>query len=192
MNNEQLAILEGLLFVAGEEGVDNENVKLVLNIDDNKVKELVTAFKETLQADNRGLMLVTLGNKYKLTTKPEHFAYYNKLIDNSSNFSFSNAALETLAIVAYNQPLTRVEVENIRGVNSDGMIRKLVAKSLLREVGRRETVGRPMMYEVTPEFMDYFNLTNLEELPDLTDIEMGEENEASIFESQFKENETNG
>lgn len=192
MNNEQLAILEGLLFVAGEEGVDNENVKLVLNIDDNKVKELVTAFKETLQADNRGLMLVTLGNKYKLTTKPEHFAYYNKLIDNSSNFSFSNAALETLAIVAYNQPLTRVEVENIRGVNSDGMIRKLVAKSLLREVGRRETVGRPMMYEVTPEFMDYFNLTNLEELPDLADIEMGEENEASIFESQFKENESNG
>lgn len=189
MNNDRLAILEGLLFVAGEEGVNNENVKLVLGVDDDKVKELITEFKTLLQAENRGLMLVTLGNKYKLTTKPKHFEYYNKLIDNATNFSFSNAALETLAIVAYNQPLTRIDIESIRGVNSDGMIRKLVAKSLLKEVGRRETVGRPMMYEVTDEFMDYFNLTNLDELPDLTDVEIGEESEASIFDSRFKENE---
>lgn len=189
MNDDSLAILEGLLFVAGEEGINEDNIKLVLNMEDSQIKDLIVAFKKTLEDSHRGLMLMNLGNKYKLTTKPKHFEYYNKLIDNATNFSFSNAALETLAIVAYNQPLTRIEIENIRGVNSDGMIRKLVAKSLLKEVGRRESVGRPMMYEVTAEFMDYFNLTNLEELPDLADINVEEENQASIFESHFKENE---
>lgn len=184
----KLAILEGLLFLAGDEGVDEASIKMVLESEDDELSQLIEIFKNELDNSKRGLVLVELGNKYKLTTKAEHFEYYQKLVDNPTNFSFSNAALETLAIVAYNQPITRVEIEKIRGVSSDAMVRKLVAKSLLKEVGRRETIGRPMMYAVTEEFLDVFNLESIEELPELKDVELDEE-EQNIFNTRFIEDE---
>ena len=183
---ESMPILEGILFLAGDEGVDANAIKLVLDCDDETLNELVKEYKEKLKDKDRGLMLVELGNKYKLSTKPEHFEHYQKLVDNPTNFSFSNAALETLAIIAYNQPVTRLEIENIRGVGSDSMVRKLLAKSLIKEVGRKETLGRPMMYEVTEEFLDVFNLESINELPELKDVELDEE-EQNIFNTKFSE-----
>ncbi|MDF9867657.1 segregation and condensation protein B [Bacilli bacterium PM5-3] len=182
------AILEGILFLAGDEGVDLEAIKLVLDCSNEMAIELINKYKEKLQDVERGLMLVELGNKYKLSTKPEHFEYYQKLVDNPTSFSFSNAALETLAIIAYNQPVTRVEIENIRGVGSDAMVRKLVAKSLIKEVGRKESPGRPMMYAITDEFLDVFNLQSIDELPELKDVELDEEDQ-NIFNTRFREEE---
>ena len=184
--NQKIAVIEGILFLAGDEGVDVNGLKLVLEEDDNQVKELISEFKARLKNEDRGLMLVELGNKYKLSTKPEHFEYYQKLISNPTNFAFSNAALETLAIIAYNQPVTRVEIEKIRGVNSDSMVRKLVAKSLIKEVGRKDTMGRPMMYEITDDFLDVFNLQSIEELPELKDVQL-DEDEQNIFNTRFSE-----
>jgi segregation and condensation protein B len=182
-------ILEGILFIAGDEGADNKAIKMALDINDLELKNLVEEYKKLLKDENRGLMLVELGNKYKLSTKPEHFEYYQKLVDNPTNFSFSNAALETLAIIAYNQPITRVEIESIRGVSSDAMIRKLVAKSLIKEVGRKDSPGRPLMYAVTDDFLDVFNLESIDELPELKDVNLEEDEQQSIFATRFVEEE---
>ena len=184
--DDKISIIEGLLFLAGDEGIDATSIKMVLECDDEELSELLTLFKKELDNPRRGLILVELGNKYKLTTKAEHFEYYQKLVDNPTNFSFSNAALETLAIVAYNQPITRIEIEKIRGVSSDAMVRKLVAKSLLKEVGRKDSIGRPMMYAITEEFLDVFNLESIEELPELKDVELDDE-EQNIFNTRFSE-----
>lgn len=184
--NENLAVIEGILFLAGNEGIELDNVKFVLNIDENSALNLLKTYKDLLQDENRGLMLLILGTRYKLTTKPQHFNYYEKLVSNPVKMNFSNASLETLAIIAYNQPITRVEVESIRGVNSDGIIRNLLAKSLLKESGRRDTIGKPMQYSVTNEFMDYFNLKSLDELPKINDYIESNQND-DIFDSRFKE-----
>ncbi|MDL2211598.1 SMC-Scp complex subunit ScpB [Erysipelotrichaceae bacterium OttesenSCG-928-M19] len=184
--DNNIAVLEGLLFLAGDEGIDNESIKTVLDIDDDEITGLISQIKDSLKSADRGLMLVSLGNKYKMSTKPEHFEYYQKLVANPSNFIFSNAALETLAIIAYNQPITRLDIENIRGVNSDNMVRKLVARSLVKEVGRKDTIGRPMLYAITDDFLDVFNLTSLDELPELANIEL-DEDEKDIFATRFVE-----
>lgn len=181
-----LPIIEGLLFLTGDEGIGIDEIKLVLEIEDDQIKLLLEEFKQSLNNENRGLILVELGQRYKLTTKPQHFDYYQKLVDNPINFTFSNAALETLAIIAYNQPVTRLEIEKIRGVNSDNMVRKLLAKSLVKEAGQKESLGRPMTYEVTNEFLDIFNLQSIEELPELENIEFNDEDQ-DIFTTRFME-----
>ena len=130
-------------------------------------------------------VLVNFGGRYKLATNADYFIYYQKMVEQSSA-SLSNAALETLAIIAYNQPITRTGVEDIRGVGCDAMIRKLVAKALIKEVGREDTPGMPILYGVTDEFMDTFGLTTLEELPDLADIVEVDEQE-DIFATRYRE-----
>ena len=132
----------------------------------------------------KGIVLVNFGGRYKLATNADYFIYYQKMVEQSSA-SLSNAALETLAIIAYNQPITRAGVEDIRGVGCDAMIRKLVAKALIKEVGR-EDVRRLSLYGVTDEFMDTFGLTTLEELPDLADIVEVDEQE-DIFATRYRE-----
>lgn len=184
--NNMLPIIEGLLFLTGDEGISLEEIKLVIELEDDKIKELLNEFKESLNDESRGLILVELGQRYKLTTKPQHFDYYQKLVDNPINFTFSNAALETLAIIAYNQPVTRQDIEKIRGVNSDNMVRKLLAKSLVKEAGQKDSIGRPMTYVVTNEFLDIFNLQSLDELPELENIEFNEDDQ-DIFTTRFME-----
>ena len=120
-----------------------------------------------------------------LATNEDYFMYYQKMVEQSSS-TLSNAALETLAIIAYNQPITRLGVEDIRGVGCDAMIRKLVAKALIKEVGREDSPGMPILYGVTDEFMDAFGLTSLDELPDLADIVEIDEQE-DIFATRYRE-----
>jgi segregation and condensation protein B len=188
---ERLAILEGALFIAGEEGVDYESLQRILGIDNVALNEVIEEYKKELDNIHRGLSLVKLGNRYKLVTKAKHHEYYQRIVNSNNDFNFSNASLETLAIIAYNQPVTRIEVEKIRGVNSDSIIRRLMAYSLIKEAGRKDSVGRPMMYEVTNEFLDVFNLTSLEELPSL-DIEEDEDEVQDIFSTRFVEEDNNG
>ena len=129
-----------------------------------------------------------LGNKFKLTTKSEHKDFYKKLVNEEQNSLLSQSSLETLAIIAYNGPITRVDIDNIRGVNSTYVIRKLLLKGLIEESGRADTAGKPRLYNVTSKFLDYFGLGSISELPKIIDIEHEEINDdTNLFTSKYKE-----
>lgn len=164
------AVLEGLLFVVGEDGLTLDQIEEVLDIDEETSKNLIMELKKDYEDESRGLRIDFLGNRFKLTTKFEHKEYYQKLIENPETNFLSQAALETLAIIAYNEPITRIQVDAIRGVSSSPIIRKLVAKGFVKESGRSELPGRPILYETTHEFLDYFGLSSIEDLPNMEDI----------------------
>ncbi len=189
----KLAILEGLLFVVGEEGLTFDQIKDVLEINEDESKNLVKELKSRYEEDDRGLRIDFLGNRFKITTKFEHKEYYQKLIENPTTNFLSQAALETLAIIAYNEPVTRIQVDKLRGVASSQMIRKLVAKGFIKEVGRSDMPGRPILYETTSEFLDYFGLPNIEALPDMSNFikeaEKEDKEETDLYTSKYKENE---
>ncbi len=186
------AILEGLLFVVGEDGLTLDQIEEVLELTEDEVKSLVNDLKHSYEQEDRGLRIDFLGNRLKLTTKFEHREYYQKLLENPDTNILSQAALETLAIIAYNEPITRMQVDKIRGVSSSQMIRKLVAKGLIKESGRSDLPGRPILYETTNEFLDYFGLSNIDELPDMEKYidevkEEKEEEETDLYTSKYKE-----
>ena len=164
------AVLEGLLFVVGEDGLQLEQIEEVLNISDEEAKTLIMELKKDYEDSSRGLRIDFLGNRFKLTTKFEHKEYYQKLIENPETNSLSQAALETLAIIAYNEPITRVQIDAVRGVGSVSILRKLVAKGFIKESGRSELPGRPILYETTNEFLDYFGLSSIKDLPNMDEI----------------------
>lgn len=164
------AVLEGLLFVVGEDGLTLDQIEDVLGVTEDESKSLIMELKKDYEDESRGLRIDFLGNRFKLTTKFEHKEYYQKLIENPETNLLSQAALETLAIIAYNEPITRVQVDAIRGVGSTSIMRKLVAKGFIKEVGRSEIPGRPILYETTHEFLDYFGLASIEDLPSIDEI----------------------
>ncbi|WP_331835897.1 SMC-Scp complex subunit ScpB [Erysipelothrix piscisicarius] len=143
------AIIEGILFAFGEEGVDKEQLMLALGIENEAFDNKINDYKQSLLDLNRGLELVEFGSVYKLITKKELHETISDMLEFNKNRQLSQAALETLAIIAYKQPITRLEIEEIRGVNSDMMCRRLEALDLIQECGRADSVGRPILYEVT-------------------------------------------
>ena len=185
----KVAILEGLLFVVGDDGLTINQMMDILEISNDEAKELLAALKERYEKDDSGIRISFLGNTFKLTTKKEHREYYQRLIENEDSNVLSQAALETLAIVAYNQPITRLDVNEIRGVDSGQMMRKLLAKGLLKEVGRSEGLGRPILYGTTSEFLDYFGLSTIEQLPSIEEFKQDEEEdtETDLYQSRYKE-----
>lgn len=186
---EQLGILEGILFVMGDEGCDLKTLSEIMEISEEEVKNLLKELKKNYEAKDRGLRISYLGDAFKLTTKQEHKKYYESLAVNPGTNKLSQAALETLAIIAYNQPITNPEVSEIRGVQSGQIIRKLVAKGLLKEVGKSELAGRPNLYRTTSEFLDYFGLATIEDLPNIEIEETKENDDVELFSSTYKENE---
>lgn len=190
MNNK--AVLEGLLFVVGEEGLTFDQIEDVLDINEEESKNLLKELKSDYEDNTRGLRIDFLGNRFKLTTKYEHREYYQKLIENKDTNTLSQAALETLAIVAYNEPITRIKVDKLRGVSSSQMIRKLVAKGFIKETGRSELPGRPILYETTSEFLDYFGMSSIDDLPNMRDFikdaeEESNDEESDLYTSKYKE-----
>ena len=189
------AVLGGLLFVVGEDGLTIEQLVDVLEINEEEAKCLLMELKKDYESDNRGLRIDFLGNKFKLTTKFEHKNYYQKLIENPETNFLSQAALETLAIIAYNEPITRVQIDEIRGVGTTSIIRKLVAKGFIKESGRSDLPGRPILYETTHEFLDYFCLSSIEDLPKIEDIlkefsDKDEDNNTDLYTSKYTEEES--
>ncbi|MFI3307339.1 MAG: SMC-Scp complex subunit ScpB [Mycoplasmatota bacterium] len=180
----KLAILEGLLFIKGEEGLDIDEISSILEIDNLESESLILELDEELKKDNRGINLSILGNKYKFTTKEEHKSYYQKLIEVSSN-TLTQSSLETLAIIAYNKGITRSQIDDIRGVDSAHMVRKLVRLNLVKEIGRSELPGRPILYDTTSNFLDYFGLSDISQLPKLKE-EIKEE-DVDLFNSKYSE-----
>jgi len=179
------AVLEGILFVSGDEGITIPEISRVLEISEKEVEELVLELKNDYLDSSRGLRIDYLGNSIKLTTKREHSEYYKKLIEECNN-TLSQAALETLAIIAYNEPVTRIMVDDIRGISSAQMIRKLVAKGFVKEVGKADTLGRPILYKTTNEFLDYFGLSSNADLPKIEEDD--EFSETDLFLSKYKDN----
>ena len=191
------SVLEGLLFVVGEDGLTIEQIEDVLNIDEESAKNLIRELKHDYEDESRGLRIDFLGNRFKITTKFEHKEYYQKLIENPETNFLSQAALETLAIIAYNEPITRIQVDTLRGVGSTSIIRKLVAKGFIKEAGRSDVPGRPILYETTHEFLDYFGLASIEDLPDIDKIlesvkdDESDTNESSdLYTSKYTERES--
>ena len=185
------AVIEGLLFVVGDDGLDLDEISKILEISKDETKELIKELQNDYQSSDRGIRIDFLGDKLKLTTKKEHNIYYQKLLTTEDNNNLSQAALETLAIIAYNQPITRVKVDELRGISNNHIIRKLVAKGLIKEGGRSNMPGRPILYETTSEFLDYFGLSSIDELPDMRDFLEEEEKEAEdavdLYQSKYKE-----
>lgn len=176
---KSISIIEGLLYMVGDEGLTIEQLATVTELDPLVVEEYLEKINEACQKEDRGIELVCYGGLYKFITKAIIHEYASKLFTLPERNKLSQAALETLAIIAYKQPITRVEIEEIRGVNCDAMVHKLLAKALIKEVGRSEAVGKPILYGVTEEFMDAFKLASLDELPELPTLN-GEE-ELNLF-----------
>ena len=183
------AVLEGLLFVAGEEGLTASEIQNLLEVSEYEFQKLISELDEDYKKEDRGIQIAFLGNCYKLVTKQEHKEYYQKLVTTEENSSLSDATLETLAIIAYNAPITRSQIDEIRGVSSVHHVRKLLLKNLVREVGRSDLPGRPILYGVTKEFLDYFGLSTLEDLPEITMDVSKEQEQVDLFESKYKEDE---
>lgn len=181
-------VLEGLLFVQGDEGITLNEICKILEIDMDEAKALLLKLKSSYEEKNRGLRIRFLGNVFKLTTKEEHKAYYQKLFTIPENRELSAQALEVLAIIAYNEPITRVEIDEMRGLSSDYTLRRLIAKGLVKEAGKSTMPGRPNLYKTTHEFLDYFGLATLEDLPKLPENEEKQE-ESELFTSIYKEND---
>ena len=174
------AIVEGLLYVVGEDGVKVEQIALAINKSVEDTKTIIENIQRKYASELYGIELVGYGSVYKFITKKDVYPYAQELFGVTKPSTLSQSALETLAIIAYKQPITRVEIEELRGVNAEMMLRKLQARNLIREVGRSDAPGRPILYEVTEEFMDSFKLYTLNELPDLPKYEKEEEKE--LFE----------
>ena len=183
--HEMKAIIEGLLFISGEEGIDEKQIAEVLQIEQIWIKDILHELVEDYCNSKRGLQIVQIAGLYQFTTKQEHALYFKRLINSPNSATLSQAALETLAIVAYKQPITRTEVEEIRGVKSERPLHTLIAKLLIKEVGRVEGTGRAILYGTTKEFLDHFGLKSLQELPPLPEKEL-EVEEADLFFERFQ------
>ena len=175
------AIVEGLLYMVGDDGLKVEQLASVIDKSIEDSEAILNCIQSKYTNENFGIELVNYGKTYKFITKQEVAPYIQALFHTSKPNTLSQSALETLAIIAYKQPITRVEIEELRGVGADMMLRKLQARNLIREAGRSDAPGKPILYEVTEEFMDSFKLYTLNELPDLPEFNSDEENE-NLFE----------
>ncbi len=175
-------VLEGLLFVVGDEGVTLEEICHILEVNEKRAKELLTNLKKEYEKDNRGIKVCFLGDTFKLTTKKEHKEYFQKLVTTKESV-LSQAQLEVLAIIAYNEPITRIEIDEMRGISSAYVVKKLLSKDLIKPVGKSDLPGKPTLYRTTREFLDCFGLASLNDLPVL---EVSQENEN---EDLFKKKE---
>ena len=169
-----LSVLEGLLYITGDEGLTAAQAAKALETEEDKAEALLDELAVRYE-DN-------YGNVYRFVSCGFVHAYAEKLFAMEKSAKLSGAALETLAIIAYKQPITRVEIEEIRGVSADVMLRKLQARGLIKEDGRSEAPGRPILYSVTDEFMNDFQLVSLDELPELPDFNEDSKEGSDLFE----------
>lgn len=187
--NTLMSKIEAILFVVGDEGMTAKQLSQLLDVDMMEIEaalsELETYYSE---AEERGITLKTLAGTFQLITKPELADTIKKLVENPNSQVLTTASLEVLAIIAYKQPITRTEIEDLRGVKSERPIQTLVSRALVQEVGRAEGTGRAILYGTTKEFLNYFGLKDLSELPPLPEGNHADENEETdLFMTKFQE-----
>ncbi len=188
------AIVEAILFAAGRPVETNELIT-TLELSEEEIENIIKKMQEKYEEENRGIQIIKIENAYQLCTKKDYYEYIYPILDNRVKPSISNAAMETLAIIAYNPKITRAEIESIRGVNSDGTIYKLLEYNLIEDAGKLDAPGRPTTYRPTKEFLKLFGISSLDELPELPRYKI-DENEQIVIddilaEQVEKENSTN-
>ena len=182
--------IEALLFVSGEEGISLNEFSHLLEETTSTIYQSIEELKAIYDANiSSALTILEVGERFVMTTKKEMAPLLKHYAQSSINQKLSQVALETLAIIAYKQPITRSEVEQIRGVQSSGSIQKLVHKQLIEEKGRVDGPGRAILYGTTPYFFDYFGLKSLEDLPDIHELdeELDMDESTDLFFDRFKE-----
>lgn len=181
--------IEAILFVVGDEGISLEELSYLLELEPSQVYPLIQELGQAYLADERrSLQLLEVGNQFILTTKKAFAPLLKRYAQSPLSNRLSQAAIETLAIIAYKQPITRMEVEGIRGVKSSGSIQRLTGLQLIEEQGRVEGPGRAILYGTTAYFMDYFGLKTMSELPDIQQMEadLAEEMPKDLYFDQFQ------
>nr|WP_072830542.1 SMC-Scp complex subunit ScpB [Clostridium collagenovorans] len=164
------SVIESLLFVSGEP-LEEKSLASILECSEVFISKILSKLIDKYDEDNtRGVKIIKVNNAYQMVTKQENSEFIQKLLNINVRQSLSQAALETLAIVVYKQPITRVEIDEIRGVKSDRALSTLMEKKLIKESGRKEVPGRPILYSTTKEFLKYFDLQNIESLPTLEQL----------------------
>ena len=180
------AIIEAILFACGRE-VQIKELMSALELSSEDLFTIIESMKQDYEKAGRGIEIIKINDAIQLTTKKEYYEYIYPIFDKRSKPNLSNAALETLSIIAYNPKITRAEIESIRGVNSDGTIYKLLEYNLIENVGKADAPGRPSMYSVTNEFLKMFGITSLEDLPELPRYKL-DENQQIVIDDIIKEN----
>ncbi|MDP4089133.1 MAG: SMC-Scp complex subunit ScpB [Bacillota bacterium] len=184
------SILESLLFVSGEP-MKLRDIAEILECSQSHTKKILKEMMFVYEENNRGIKLVNMNDEYQLVTKPDNSEYVIKILKTGSRQALSQASLETLAIIAYKQPITRIEIDEIRGVKSDSAVTRLLDKKLIKESGRMDAPGRPILYSTTDQFLKNFNLQNIKELPSLESIMehfLDDENEEDYPQDSSQQN----
>lgn len=170
MDKQRLkGIIEAILFTMGE-SVETQRLAAVLDISREELLTVLLEMKEDYNTDSRGICLMELDGAWQLRTKIETYEYIRKLVIQPKKRSLTDVMLETLSIIAYKQPVTKQEIEAIRGVKSDFAVNKLVEYGLICELGRLDTIGRPIVFGTTEEFLRCFGVSSIEELPDIDEV----------------------
>ena len=187
MNEDKIkGVIESILFAAGRE-VKIGELMSALELSSEEVISAVNSLKEEYKEEKRGLEIINIEDAYQLCTKKENYEYIYPIFDKRSKPNLSNAALETLAIIAYNPRITRAEIETIRGVNSDGTMYKLLDYNLIEEAGKLDAPGKPMTYKTSKEFLKMFGISSLSELPALPRYKL-DENRQIVIDEIIEEN----
>ena len=168
--------IEGILFAAGEP-VKLAKIATVLDISLEDAKAAAENLKDSYDKNTRGLKIIEIDEGYQLCSRPEYYAYIQDILGEQRRQALSNAAMESLAIIAYKQPVTKGQVEFIRGVNSDGAVNRLVERGLVEECGRLDAPGRPILFKTTQNFLRCFGLKTPDELPEIDFSKIGKEYE---------------
>ena len=166
---EYEAVIEAVLFTMGN-SVEMRQLVAAIGQDEETARSAVKRLQKQYEAGRKGMQIIELENSYQMCTRPEYYENLIRVAATPKKQVLTDVVLETLSIIAYKQPITRAEIEEIRGVSCDMMVRKLLARNLIKECGRSDAPGRPFLYEVTEEFMDTFKLVSLKELPELPDF----------------------
>lgn len=175
---EKKAIIEALLFIWGDP-LSLKEIEKILEINQKEAIKIIEEMREEFD-NTRGLQIIKIENSYQLGTREEHYEYIKKLKNSKKIDNISSAAMETLSIIAYNQPITKLEIEDIRGVKCDKALQTLLEKNMIKEAGRLEKTGKPIIYKTTDEFLRAFGFHSLKELPLLENDENIEDYDIEI------------
>lgn len=178
-------VLEAVLFTMGE-SVELSKLADVIEEDKNTTKEILSEMKQEYQTQNRGMDIIELDGAFQMCSRPELYDYLIKIAKNPRKYVLSDTVLETLSIIAYKQPVTKAEIEKIRGVSCDFAVNKLLEYNLVAELGRLDAPGRPLLFGTTEEFLRSFGVKSLEELPELNPEQMEEFKQQAEEEAQLK------
>lgn len=201
--------IESILYTLGDDGISLKNLASILGLHASAVRQLLEELQKDYEQHDGGITLIQHHDIYQMATKPQYAPILHQYFSEHQPTSLSQAALETMAIVAYQQPVTRIDIDQIRGVKSTGALQTLISRQMVKEAGRKEVAGRPILYETTAYFLDYFGLNLVNDLPPLSEFGSGQFDQNGNLDLFFKnkqqsassetvetkeeqENETNG